>query len=310
MCKKLKACLLFILPLAAFSQVSNDTTVEVDGKLITLSEVVISNKLNVASFIERVKNDTTFYKAFKTLRILGYTAQNDIRMLDKKGNIKASLNSTIMQLRQHNCRSMLILKETITGDIYNADRHFNYYTGELYAGLFFTEDTICGETNIVKGREFSTRDLSGMAKHKEQLKTLFFNPGKKIEGLPFISNKTAIFDKDMADKYDMRIDIEDHNNQSCYVFKMKAVKGGVVVDEMVTWFNENTFEIVARSYALSYRAGLYDFDVEMQVEMSHAGEYLVPSVIRYVGNWKAVTKKRERGIFTATLYDFKPQSSN
>jgi hypothetical protein len=205
---------------------------------------------------------------------------------------------------------MLILKETITGDIYNADRHFNYYTGELYAGLFFTEDTICGETNIVKGREFSTRDLSGMAKHKEQLKTLFFNPGKKIEGLPFISNKTAIFDKDMADKYDMRIDIEDHNNQSCYVFKMKAVKGGVVVDEMVTWFNENTFEIVARSYALSYRAGLYDFDVEMQVEMSHAGEYLVPSVIRYVGNWKAVTKKRERGIFTATLYDFKPQSSN
>ncbi len=65
MCKKLKACLLFILPLAAFSQVSNDTTVEVDGKLITLSEVVISNKLNVASFIERVKNDTTFYKSWR-----------------------------------------------------------------------------------------------------------------------------------------------------------------------------------------------------------------------------------------------------
>lgn len=309
MLQNLKACLLFIFPLAAFSQTPADTVVKVDGKLITLTEVVISNKLNVASFIERVKNDTTFYKAFKTLRILNYTARNDIRMLDKKGNIKASLNSTIKQIRQHNCRSMEVLKENTSGDIYDEHHQFNYYTGELYAGLFFTKDTICGETNIVKGRAFTTDNLSGMAKHKEQLKILFFNPGKKIEGIPFISNKTAIFDKDMADKYDMSIDIEDHNSQSCYVFKMKAVKNGVVVDEMTTWFNEKTFEIIARNYELSYDAGVYDFNVQMQVEMTKAGDQLVPSVIRYIGNWKAITKKRERGVFTATLSDFKPQSN-
>lgn len=307
MLQNLKACLLFIFPLAAFSQTPADTVVKVDGKLITLTEVVISNKLNVASFIERVKNDTTFYKAFKTLRILNYTARNDIRMLDKKGNIKAALNSTIKQTRQHNCRSMEVLKEKTSGDIYDEHHQFNYYTGELYAGLFFTKDTICGETNIVKGRAFATDNLSGMAKHKEQLKILFFNPGKKIEGIPFISNKTAIFDKDMADKYDMSIDIEDYNLQSCYVFKMKAVKSGVVVDEMTTWFNEKTFEIIARNYELSYDAGVYDFNVQMQVEMTKAGDQLVPSVIRYIGNWKAITKKRERGVFTATLSDFKPQ---
>ncbi len=298
-----------MFPLITFSQTPADTVVQVDGKLITLSEVVISNKLNVASFIERVKNDTTFYKAFKTLRILNYTAQNDIRMLNKKGNIRASLNSTIKQARQHDCRSMQIVKETTTGDIYNNNHQFNYYTGELYAGLFFTRDTICGETNIVKGRAFATDNLSGMEKHKEQLKILFFNPGKKIEGIPFISNKTAIFDKDMADKYDMSIDIEDHQSQSCYVFKMKAIKSGVVVDEMTTWFNEKTFDIIARNYELSYDAGVYDFNVQMQVEMTKAGDQLVPSLIRYIGNWKAVTKKRERGIFTATLYDFKPQAN-
>ncbi len=309
MLQLLKTFLLLIVPFAGYSQESTDTVIKVDGKLITLSEVVISNKLNVAAFIERVKNDTTFYKAFKTLRILNYSAQNDIRMLDKKGNIKASLNSTIQQVREHNCRSMIVLKENTTGDIYDENHHFNYYTGELYGGLFFTKDTICGETNIVKGRAFATNDLSGMAKHKEQLKILFFNPGRKIEGLPFISNKTAIFDKNMADKYDMSIDIEEHNGQGCYVFKMKAIKGGVVVDEMTTWFNEKTFEIIARNYELSYVAGIYDFQVRMQVEMTKAGEYLVPSVIRYVGNWKAVTKKRERGIFTATLYDFKHQTN-
>ena len=42
-----------------------------------------------------------------------------------------------------------------------------------------------------------------MEKHKEQLKMLFFNPGKKINGLPFISGKTEIFDEPMAEKYDM-----------------------------------------------------------------------------------------------------------
>jgi hypothetical protein len=42
----------------------------------------------------------------------------------------------------------------------------------------------------------------------------------------------------------------------------------------------------------------------MQVELSKIGEYLVPSLIRYIGNWKAIFKKRERGIFTATLFDF------
>lgn len=298
-------CLLFF-PIIVFAQTVNDSAVTVDGKLITLSEVVISNRLNVAAFIERVKSDTTFYKAFKTLRIIGYTSQNDIRMLDKKGNIKAGVNSTTQQEIKNHCRFMKVLRETITGDIYDAVRNFNYYTGELYAGLFFTKDSVCGETNIVKGRAFSTDGLSGMAKRKEQLKTLLFNPGKKIEDLPLISGKTAIFDKDMTDKYDMRIDIEDHHNQSCYVFKMTAVKSGVVVDEMITWFNEKTFEIVARNYSLSYRAGIYDFDVQMQVDMTKAGDYLVPAVIRYIGNWKAVTKKRERGIFTATLYDFKP----
>ena len=89
---------------------------------------------------------------------------------------------------------MEVLQETTTGDMYDEHHNFNYYTAEMYAGLFFTKDSVCGEDNIVKGHEFSTEGLSGMEKHKEQLKMLFFNPGKKISGLPFISGKTEIFD--------------------------------------------------------------------------------------------------------------------
>jgi len=43
----------------------------------------------------------------------------------------------------------------------------------------------------------------------------------------------------------------------------------------------------------------------MEVVMARVGTYLVPSLIRYTGNWKAIFKPRERGVFTATLFDFK-----
>ncbi len=299
-------CVLFTFHLSAQQKI--DSIVTVGKKAITLSEVVVNNKLNVTTFINRIKNDTSFYKAFRNLHILGFTAINDIRMNDGDGKMKAGLHSTTKQIRSNNCRSMLTLDEQVTGDIYDENREFNYYTAKMYASLFFTKDSICGEDNIVTGEEFTTSGKTGLEKNKEQLKMLFFNPGKRINGVPFISNKTAIYDDELADKYDMSIDIDMFKNTSCYIFTQKVKpenKSDVVVDEMTTWFNDQTFEVVARNYTLSYSAGVYDFKVEMQVELAKFGEYLVPSLIRYVGNWKAIFKPRERGIFTATLFDFK-----
>lgn len=299
-------CLLFIAPLSA--QQKNDSIISVGKKAITLTEVVVSNKLNVPAFIERIKNDTSFYKAFRNLHILNFTAINDIRMNDADGKMKAGLHSTTEQIRSNNCRSMNTLEEQVTGDMYDENREFNYYTAKMYASLFFTKGSICGEDNIVTGKEFSTAGKTGLEKNKEQLKMLFFNPGKRISGLPFISNKTAIYDDELADKYDMSIDFSMFKNTSCYVFTQKVKpenKSDVVIDEMTTWFNDQTFEVVARNYSLSYSAAVYDFKVQMEVELTKFGEYLVPSLIRYVGNWKAIFKPRERGIFTATLFDFK-----
>lgn len=298
---------LLVISFWAIAQQKKDTTVKVDENYITLSEIVVNKNLNIATFIQRVKNDTTFYKAFRNLRIIGYTSLNDIKLLDKKGNIKASLYSRTRQIRTKNCRKMQVLSQTTTGDMFDKEGNFNYYTAQMYAGLFFTKDSVCGENNIVKGHEFSTNGLTGIEKHKEQLKMLFFNPGKKINGLPFISNKTALFDESMADKYDMSIDFGERNSVPCYVFNVKVKpenKSDVVIDDMTTWFNEKTFQIVARNYSLNYDAGVYDFAVNMQVEMTKVGDLIVPSVLRYNGNWKVILKKRERGLFTATLFDF------
>lgn len=279
------------------------------AKMVSLSEVIVRSDLNVPRFIDQVKKDTTFYKAFRNLHMLGFVSWNDIRIKDKKGNIKAALQSKTKQIRAAGCRSMMVLDENVSGDFYDRDGNYNYNTGEMYARLFFTKGKICGENNIVAGVDFNPRGLSGMAKHKEQLKMLFFNPGKKIPGIPFIGDKINIFDPDHAKFYDFIIDFGEHEGASCYVFSIKVKpeygkSDKIVIDSMVTWFDLKTMEVMARNYDMRYDAGVYDFDVHMEVQMTKFGNYLVPKTLRYIGNWDVVFKKRERGLFTATLFDF------
>jgi hypothetical protein len=284
------------------------------AKMVSLSEVIIRTDLNVGRFIRQVKEDTTFYKAFRNLRILGFTSWNDIRIMDKKGKIKASLYSKTRQNRSNGCRSMHVLNENNSGNFYRRDSNYNYFTAELYAGLFFTKGKICGENNIVKGIEFDPKSASGIEKSKQQLKMLFFNPGKKIPGIPFIGDKIDIFDPEKARYYDFLIDYGDYEGESCYIFSIKVKndlrsgeKNKIVIDSMITWFNTKTMEVMARNYDMSYNAGMYDFDVHMEVQMTKVGNYLVPRLLRYIGNWDVIFKKRERGMFTATLFGFNNQ---
>lgn len=315
MISRIALCLFLVLPVAVAAQDTSavagrrtqDTSVNVQGRYIQLSEVVVRSDINVPDFIRRVQDDTTFYKAFKNLRILSYTSINDIRMVDKGGDLVASLNSKTHQTRTGDCRTMQVLDEKSTGDIRDRDSNWNYITAQLYAALFFTKGVVCGENNIVAGSLGNTEHLSGMDKHKEQLKLLFFNPGKPIPGVPFLGNKMDIFSPEAAKRYDYGIDIQRYNGQDCYVFRIKAkdnAHGSVVIDEMTTWFDPKTLEVLGRVYDMSYDAGVYDFNVHMEVQLGKYGNLLVPTLLRYNGNWGVVLKKRERGIFTATLFDF------
>ena len=303
----------FSLSISVFSFSQEDTSdVEAVRRMVNLSEVVVRSDLNVARFLQQIKNDTTFYKAFKNLRVLGFTSLNDIRMRDKSNDVVATLESKTRQNRVDGCRTMDVLEEKTSGDIYKKNGQWNYYTAELYAGLFFSQGKVCGETNTVAGIERSVQNKKGLEKHKEQLKMMFFNPGKKIPGIPFVGDKLDIFDADVAQYYDFSIDIVDRNDLQCYLFSIKtradltsSQKDKIVFDNITTWFNSKTMEIVARNYDLSYDAAVYDFDVHMEVQMTKFGTYLVPQTIRYTGNWDVAFKKRERGVFTATLFDFK-----
>lgn len=304
--------LILALSFSCLPALAQDDSLDIEAlrRMTVLSEVVVRSDLNTTRLLKKIKDDTTFYKAFRNLRVLQFTSLNDIKMLDKKSKIKASLFSKTRQRRTEGCRTMEVLEERSTGDMYRKGR-LNYFTAELYAGLFFTDGKVCGENNTVAGVERNVRSKSGLEKHKEQLKMMFFNPGKKIPGIPFIGDKINIFDPDIARNYNLSIDLEDLNGLPCYVFKIAAKqdlsswdKNNIVFNNIITYFNEKTMEIVFRSYDMSYKTPVYDFDVRMEVEMGRFKNYLVPQVLRYTGDWKILFRDRERGVFTATLSDF------
>jgi hypothetical protein len=291
---------------------AQDTTLNVANQSFTLTDAIVRNNFDYKAILEKIKRDTSFYKAFKTLRTIGYSSFNHIEMYDKNQRMEASLDSRTRQNRIGGCRTMDVLEEKTFGNLRDRKGEYNYVTPSLYASLFFTKGKICGETNIVKGKK-RTIQGSGIEKAKEQLKMLFFNPGEKIPGIPMIGNKLDLYDDNAHELYNYRLDYVDYHGKLAYVFEIKPkedlgffAKDRVVVDQMITWFNPTTLEVLGRNYSLSYKAGVYDFNVQMEVEMTYTPNgLLVPKILRYKGDWDVVFKKRERGLFTATLFDFK-----
>jgi len=303
----------FMMLLISFSYhcTAQDSTIMDNGQKFTLTDAIVRNHFDYKDILERIKQDTSFYKAFKTLRTIGYSSYNHIEMMDEKNKMQASLNSKTRQNKIGGCRTMEVLEEKITGDLLNKNGDYNYTTPSLYASLFFTKGRICGESNIVSGKNRVVKG-SGIEKAKDQLKMLFFNPGKKIPGIPFIGNKLDLYDESAHDLYDYKLDYVEYHGQLVYVFDVQPkadlgffAKDRIVVDQMITWFNPKTLEVLGRNYSLSYKAGVYDFNVSMEVEMNYFNGQLVPKILRYKGNWDVIFKKRERGLFTATLFDYK-----
>jgi len=263
---------------------------------VHLDSVTISSGFNMMGFIRRVQADTTFYKAFKSMRLVPYTAVNDITAYNKEGEMNASYHSHTKQIIDKGCRVTALQDQKTTGDLFKRNGEHNYYTAQLYDYLFFARDTICNENDIVAGA-MEERGSGQMEKSEYQLKQLIFNPGSKVSGIPFMGDRASIFDPGEAEKYDFKISQELYDGAACYVFKITPKAGyehSVIYNELTTWFRKSDYSIVARNYSLSYHTIVYDFDVRMKVRTTEKGGKLYPTYIDYDGNWHVFTKKRER----------------
>ncbi len=268
--------------------------------LVTLDSFVVEDVnegFSVADFIQYVEDDTSFYTAFQNLRRISYSGSTTARFFDKEHLCMAMYSNRTYQHVENNCRWMDFNFEVTNGDFFDDDDQMRYFTAKMFSYIFLYHDTIC---NRIAETDNNLGADNNLEKRKEQLKVLIFNPGKPVEGIPVIKNKMAIFDQRMVPYYDYSIARKRYDTGiDCYVFTVKKkadVKNeDVVIKELTTWFDKRTLDIVARQYVLSYNAGVFAFDVQMQVKLATISGLRVPEYIYYNGDWDIPGKKPERG---------------
>jgi hypothetical protein len=266
---------------------------------IEMDSFVVRSGFDINAFIRRMRNDTSFYKAFKNMRLVPYSAYNSIDVYGKSGTVVASLHSKTKQRIKNHCRQTEVVEQHTTGDFYKRNGDYRYYTAELYDHLFWAKDSVCNENDIVAGA-MDERGRGQLEKSTYQLKRLIFDPGSKVSGVPFMGEHQSIFEEDEARKYDFKVQRDVYEGQECFVFRITPKAGyehRTLYNELTTWFRGGDYSIIARNYWLSYNTLLYDFDVKMKVRTRQVGSKLYPTRIDYDGNWFVVTKKRERVMF-------------
>lgn len=300
---------LFFLLSIGCSQLSF-AQIEGFGGIVHLDSVVITatkKGFSVEDFVALVREDESFYRAFRNLRFLSYSFSNQMDFFDKRGNKKTIYQSTARQNSDGNCRSMNLFEEKIAGKFYKSKRKYRYYTAKLYDRLFYTKDTVCEsrQMDLKLGKE-----KKGMAKHIAELKKLLFRPGEQAN-VPFIKNKTAIFEEKMQKYYDYTISSAAYQDSiDCYVFTVEVKpeyqqrkKGKTVIKFMETYFDKSTFQVIARNYHLKYKATIFDFDVKMKIKLRKFSDQYIPEFIQYDGTWDVAFKKRETAHFEMKVFD-------
>src|SRR5947208_3641230 len=71
---------------------------------VQMDSFVVRSGFDINAFIGRMRADTSFYKAFKNMRLVPYSATNAIEMYDKHGSVVASLHSKTKQKVKDHCR--------------------------------------------------------------------------------------------------------------------------------------------------------------------------------------------------------------
>ncbi len=273
------------------------------SKFVTLDSITIAatkKGFDVADFIELIKEDTSFTYAFMHLRLCDQLIENDFVYYDRKENEIAKGKLIKKQIYQDDCRWMEDVSTDSEGKFFKRNGEYRFFTSALFADAFFTEGKICSYVPRFKKPEEIDR-MEGMEKRKQQLKTLIFNPGASIDGIPIIKERLAIFDEKMIPYYDYAIETNSENETEYYVFKVSPKttlsqrdKDYIVLHELETWFSRKDFKIHKRNYQLKNKTALFDFDVDIKVQMQEIDEYLIPEEIEYDGYWKIPMMKAEK----------------
>ncbi|TCC93344.1 hypothetical protein EZ428_00810 [Pedobacter frigiditerrae] len=279
-------------------------------KTIQLDSVVVikGQRLNIETFINAVINDTSFYKAFRDMKKYSFIAENRIFSYDKKNKVDGKVYRKIKHNNDGPYKMEYLVKES-SGNVFKKNGKYQLYTVEMFDYIFMNAYNSDFVPNAPSGDGKGGTNES----YKNKLKTLIFNPGRPIKNLPFIGSKTEIFTANMRQYYDYTFYSGTYlDSIPVYRFKVSVkpdisswTKDGLMIKELVTIFDKRNFQILGRYVDMKYSNMLFDFDVQMNIEMSYFDEVKLPTKITYQGNWDYPFKKKERASFLIVHKDYK-----
>ena len=271
--------------------------------------VVTAQKFGIETFINAIISDDTFYQAFRNMKKYTFIAENRIYSYDKKNKVDGHIYRKIKHNNDGPYKMELLAKQD-KGKLYKKNGKYQLYTIEMFDYIFmnpYNSDLLTQGpmTTGAKGKGANEG-------YKDKLKTLIFSPGRPIKGLPFIGNKTRLFTANMRQYYDYSYDSGMYlDSIPVYRFKVAVKKGlssgtkdDLMIKSLVTIFDKRTFAILGRYVDMKYSNILFDFDVQMNIEMSYFGEEKLPTKITYQGNWDYPFKKEERASFLIVHKDY------
>jgi hypothetical protein len=268
---------------------------------------IVAQKLSVETFIRAVTTDTTFYAAFRKMKKYSFIAENRIYTYDKKNKVDGRIYRKIRHNNSGPVRMQYLVKQD-TGKVYKKNGKYQLYTIEMF-DYIFTNDY---KAEFVADAPGSKGKGESNESYKDKLKILIFNPGRPVKGIPFIGSKTEIFTANMRQYYDYSFQSGTYlDSIPVYRFRVKVkddlsswTKDGLMIKELVTIFDKRNFAILGRYVDMKYSNMLFDFDVQMNIEMSYFGEDKLPTKITYQGNWNVPFKKEERASFLVLHKDY------
>ncbi len=284
---------------AGSSAVVASAQVERIAAEVELDEVVITAQqagFNVEGFIRQVMEDTTFHKAFLNTRYHPHRLRSLLKVRTKDEKETASLYRTGYLHRDGDQVWQQLDTVYERGKLRHRDSTFRYLTAEMYDDVFFPKGRIVAD-NTVASRKLELQRGSKLERYKSELKKFMFDPGSEIGSVPFIGDKLALFNEDMAPLYDFRIRADERNGHQCWVFSAAAKpefrNGRTVIKTMDTWFDHVTNSVIARQYRIAHSSVILDFDIRIRVENTIVDGALVPTLVDYDGDWDIPMKKRE-----------------
>lgn len=279
-------------------------------KTIQLDSVVNikAQKFGIETFINAIISDTSFYQAFRNMKKYTFIAENRIFSYDKKNKVDGKVYRKIRHNNDGPYKMEYLVKEN-SGNLYKKNGKYQLYTLEMFDYIFMNAYNSDFVPNAPAGDGKGGTNES----YKDKLKTLIFNPGRPIKGLPFIGSKTEIFTANMRQYYDYSFYSATYlDSIPVYRFKVAVkpdlsnwTKDGLMIKELVTIFDKRTFEILGRYVDMKYSNLLFDFDVQMNIEMSYFDGVKLPTKITYQGNWDYPFKKEERASFLVVHKDYR-----